>query len=210
MVNRIIVPLDGMAEETVLTMIGKLRKIPGVACFKFNDAWDDVEMGPRFFALLKDRHPDLPIWIDTKLKDIPNTMTNRVAKTIHACRPRFLTVMGDNTIEAMRAAMDAAKGTGTAILAVTVLTSMNEEDCNDIYGAPVKAKVLRFARNAALAGVDGIVCSPKELEFLKKYPELNGLKMVTPGIRPEWAQKGDQKRVTTPPRTPLKWGQTTW
>ncbi len=84
-------------------------------------------------------------------------------------------------------------------LAVTVLTSLGEEDVLRIYGCSVEAAVLKFARDAATANMSGIVCSPKELEMLAQYPELKGLLRVTPGIRPAWHQKGDdQKRVMTP------------
>ena len=84
------------------------------------------------------------------------------------------------------------------VLAVTVLTSLGEYDTYLIFGAPSKAKVLQFARDAKIAGCDGIICSPQELEFLGNYPELRGLLKVVPGIRPKWSVTGDQKRIMTP------------
>jgi orotidine-5'-phosphate decarboxylase len=103
----------------------------------------------------------------------------------------------------MRAAVKGAEknvNKKVKILGVTVLTSMNEEECNLSFGAPVKAKVLQFARNAVLAGLYGIVCSPLELEFLSKFPETDSLIKVTPGIRPQWHidPSDDQSRITTP------------
>lgn len=59
-------------------------------------------------------------------------------------------------------------------------------------------KVLQFARDAKIAGCDGIVCSPQELDLLGKQKELGDLLKVTPGVRPDWASAGDQKRTMTP------------
>lgn len=84
------------------------------------------------------------------------------------------------------------------VLAVTVLTSLEENNAHLIFGAPTKAKVLQFARDAKIAGCDGIVCSPQELEFLDNHSELSGLFRVVPGIRPKWSVVGDQKRIMTP------------
>ena len=84
------------------------------------------------------------------------------------------------------------------VLAVTVLTSLEENNAYLLFGAPSKAKVLQFARDAKTAGVDGIICSPQELELLGKQKELMGLIKITPGVRPEWAAVGDQKRIMTP------------
>lgn len=84
------------------------------------------------------------------------------------------------------------------VLAVTVLTSLSEEDAHLIYGEPSKAKVIEFARWAKIAGVDGLICSPKELGVLGKCEEFDDLLKVTPGIRPAWSGKEDQKRVNTP------------
>jgi orotidine-5'-phosphate decarboxylase len=99
-------------------------------------------------------------------------------------------------IEAMMAAVQN-KGI-SQVLAVTILTSLEENNAHLIFGAPSKAKVLQLARDAKIAGVDGIICSPQELELLGKQKELAGLLKVTPGVRPEWAAAGDQKRIMTP------------
>jgi orotidine-5'-phosphate decarboxylase len=99
-------------------------------------------------------------------------------------------------IEAMRVAVNNKRE--SLVLAVTILTSLEEDNAHLIFGAPIKAKVLQFARDAEIAGVDGIICSSKELELLAGQEELRGLIKVTPGIRPEWATAGDQKRVMTP------------
>jgi len=84
------------------------------------------------------------------------------------------------------------------VLAVTVLTSFEENMGHLIFGGPTKAKVLQFALWAQQAGCDGIICSPQELTLLRSRPELKDMLMVTPGVRPEWAAAGDQRRIMTP------------
>ncbi len=87
------------------------------------------------------------------------------------------------------------------VLAVTVLTSLGEDNVNLNFGSSDKAKVIQFTRNAKLAGCAGVVCSAKELPVIKNqkdYPELIDIITVTPGIRPKWSVTNDQKRITTP------------
>jgi len=83
-------------------------------------------------------------------------------------------------------------------LAVTVLTSHEENNAFLDFGAPSKAKVLQFAREAKLAGCDGVVCSPQELLLLDGQEELVGLQKVTPGIRSPEDPPDDQKRTMSP------------
>ncbi|MDP2632559.1 MAG: orotidine-5'-phosphate decarboxylase [Candidatus Curtissbacteria bacterium] len=153
------------------------------------------------------------VFLDAKLKDIPNTMKG-AAKAITVCNVKMFNVHATAGIEGMMATKEGVEeivkkmsGEVTVtggdlpnplILAVTVLTSFEENNVHLIYGAPSKAKVIQLARDALLAGMDGIVCSPQELEILGKQKELSKLLRVTPGIRPEWAVVGDQKRIGTP------------
>jgi len=87
----------------------------------------------------------------------------------------------------------------TEILGVTILTSLNEEECQQIFTCSTKAGVLRFARLAQLAGLRGIILSPKEVDILVNRFELV-LRLNTPGIRPKWSmvEDDDQARVLTP------------
>jgi orotidine-5'-phosphate decarboxylase len=95
--------------------------------------------------------------------------------------------------------MDTVSKKGNSkVLGVTVLTSLGGEICELIYGATPGAKVLQFARDSKLAGLDGLVCSPKETVLLRSRRELPGLILVNPGVRPAWAVKGDQARTETP------------
>ncbi|MBU4216497.1 orotidine-5'-phosphate decarboxylase [Candidatus Parcubacteria bacterium] len=189
--SKIIVALDGMDTEDALVLAKNLEGT-GVI-LKANDLLDGG-LGVTILEVLS-RHAE--VMDDAKFHDIPNTVKNRVKKHIFY-KPSLITVHASGGVAMMRAAVEAAGD--SKILAVTVLTSLNEEECNINYGMPVKAKVLQFARNAVLAGVYGIVCSPMELKFLSQFPELNKLKKVTPGIRPKWHldPNDDQSRITTP------------
>jgi len=98
----------------------------------------------------------------------------------------------------MRAAVEAASGSGLCLLGVTVLTSMDEQDVIDAgYEYDPHTLVLRRAEQALHAGMGGIVCSASEAEAVRRIvgPDMA---VVTPGIRPAGAAHGDQKRVVTP------------
>lgn len=85
------------------------------------------------------------------------------------------------------------------ILGITVLTSLDTDECVSIFGDEPEKKVVQFARMAVDAGIDGIVCSGKELRAIRAMTTLDSLITVVPGITPDWAKKpGDQKRVVTP------------
>lgn len=135
------------------------------------------------------------IFFDGKFDDIPNTVGG-AAKAVAGMNVKMFNVHASAGIEAMMAAV-SNKGQ-SLVLAVTVLTSFEENNAHLVFGAPSNAKVLQLARDAKLAGCDGIICSPQELELLRRQKELAGLLMVTPGVRPEWAAAGDQKRIMTP------------
>lgn len=137
----------------------------------------------------------LPIFLDLKLHDIPNT----VAKAIQALRPlepAILTVHAAGG-RAMLEEAKAAAGTGTKVIAVTVLTSLDAPDLEDIgvVGSP-HDQVVRLAALARESGLDGIVCSGQEVKAARKaWP---GGHFVVPGVRPANGKIGDQKRVVTP------------
>ncbi|MEK7570310.1 MAG: orotidine-5'-phosphate decarboxylase [Patescibacteria group bacterium] len=135
------------------------------------------------------------LFIDGKLNDIPNTVAG-AAKAIASLNPFAFNIHASSGLQAMQA---AAQNKGNAFLwAVTVLTSLGEDDCNVIFGASPKEKVLELARLAKTAGADGIICSPQELEILVGDSELEAMEFITPGIRPLWSVTGDQQRIMTP------------
>lgn len=198
--ERIILALDGMNAEEAIETAKKFsdkgifeKKIWGV---KINDLLDDNNPQEIIPALKKYGESGTKVFVDAKLHDIPQTVFNR-AKKLATAGADFITVHASGEIDMMMAAVDATKGTSAKILAVTVLTSLSEEEIHLNYGDPAKAKVLELARNAALAGVHGIVCSPKEVGFLNKRKELKNLIKITPGVR-IGSEIQDQKRVDSP------------
>jgi len=132
------------------------------------------------------------VFYDGKFDDIPNTVAG-AAKAVAKMGVKMFNVHASAGIDAMMAAV-ANKGE-SLVLAVTVLTSREENDANLTFGGPTKARVLQFAREAKLAGCDGIVCSPQELKLIRSRKELNGLLTVVPGIRSSDAPADDQKRT---------------
>ncbi|MDE2188354.1 MAG: orotidine-5'-phosphate decarboxylase [Patescibacteria group bacterium] len=133
---------------------------------------------------------------DGKFKDIPNTV-GAVSKIVgKMIKVGMFNVHASSGIKGMMAAVEN-KGE-SKVLAVTVLTSHEENNAFLDYGAPSKAKVLQYARNAKLAGCDGVICSPQELMLLDDQPELAGLRKVTPGIRSSDDPADDQKRTLSP------------
>ncbi|MDD2731589.1 MAG: orotidine-5'-phosphate decarboxylase [Candidatus Pacebacteria bacterium] len=137
------------------------------------------------------------IFWDGKFKDIPNTIAG-ASQAVNLIRGgiAMFNVHASGGIQMIKEAV-ANKGK-SKVLAVTVLTSFSAEECHFVYGASPKAKVFEFASYAKTAGADGLICSPQELEALALINEYKGLLKVTPGVRPDWASKGDQKRVMTP------------
>lgn len=137
----------------------------------------------------------VPIFLDLKLHDIPNTVARAVA-ALAPIAPAVLTVHAAGGRDMMRAAK-AAAGPHTKVVGVTVLTSLDEGDLRDagVSGSPTE-QVERLAGLARDAGIDGIVCSGAEVEHARsEWPE--GF-FVVPGVRPAGADVGDQKRVVTP------------
>ncbi|TZG27616.1 orotidine-5'-phosphate decarboxylase [Sphingomonas montanisoli] len=138
----------------------------------------------------------LPIFLDLKLHDIPNTVAKAV-QALNGLNPAILTVHAAGG-RAMMEDAKAAAPVGTKVVAVTVLTSLDGDDLNAIGvidGDP-HAQVERLTRLAKEAGVDGVVCSGNEVAAAKKiWPHGH---FVIPGIRPVGSQVGDQKRMMTP------------
>jgi orotidine-5'-phosphate decarboxylase len=141
-----------------------------------------------------------PIFLDLKLHDIPNTVAGGV-RAVLPLRPRMLTIHASGGSAMIQAAHQAALGAGDErpmILAVTVLTSLDQHDLHAAGVAATPAEqVLRLGRLAIESGADGLVCSPKEVSMLRQALG-PAVKLVVPGIRPEGAAVGDQARTMTP------------
>lgn len=189
--ERIVVALDVDSLDKALELVEELH--PYVGYFKVGLELLTNEGAPKVVQAIKEAGGK--IFYDGKFKDIPNTVAG-ASKAVAKLGVDMFNVHASGGIEMMKAAVDN-KGE-SKVLAVTVLTSLSEEDAHSIYGAPSKGKVIEFARWAKIAGIDGLICSPQELQALGKQKELDDLLRVTPGVRPEWAARGDQKRVMTP------------
>jgi len=160
-----------------------------------------IKLGLEFFmangrAGVHEMHDiGLPIFLDLKFHDIPNT----VAKAIQALRPlepAILTVHAAGG-RAMLEDAKAAAPTGTKVVAVTMLTSLDDSDLTSIGLKPdPHEQVMRLTELAKASGVDGIVCSGNEVAAAKKIWH-DGF-FVIPGVRPANGVIGDQKRVVTP------------
>jgi orotidine-5'-phosphate decarboxylase len=149
--------------------------------------------GPKFVAELVDKGKK--VFLDLKLHDIGETVRRATAQ-IATIGVSLLTVHAEPQV--MRAAVAGKGKSKLKILGVTVLTSLDQTDLHAMgYTQALNALFELRVRNAALAGVDGVVCSP--LEVAKVRALLGpGKLIVTPGVRSEGAAKGDQKRVATP------------
>jgi orotidine-5'-phosphate decarboxylase len=137
----------------------------------------------------------LPIFLDLKLHDIPNTVAKAI-QALHLLEPAILTVHAAGG-RAMLEDAKAAANTGTKVVAVTVLTSLDSRDLNDVgvMDQP-HSQVERLTNLAREAGLDGIVCSGQEVAAARKlWPD--GY-LVVPGVRPSNGKLGDQKRAVTP------------
>ena len=137
----------------------------------------------------------LPIFLDLKLHDIPNTVAAAM-QAIHVLEPSIVTVHASGG-RAMMEDAKAAAGENCKVVAVTMLTSLDEGDLGSIgVGGTAHDQVLRLADLAQDAGLDGIVCSGQEVAAVHKRWK-NGF-LVVPGLRPADAALGDQKRAVTP------------
>jgi orotidine-5'-phosphate decarboxylase len=150
--------------------------------------------GPR--AVEEVKHLGFDVFLDLKLHDIPNTVAHAV-KSARALGVSMLTVHTGGGEEMLRRAAEEA-GDAIQILGVTLLTSLGEEDLSPVAIVPDATEVVRRrALLARKAGIDGIVCSPKEIKTVRQCIGPHGT-IVTPGIRPQSAAVGDQKRAATP------------
>ncbi|MDD3449828.1 MAG: orotidine-5'-phosphate decarboxylase [Gammaproteobacteria bacterium] len=191
---RVIVALDYPSAAAALALVERLdparcRVKVGKELF--------TRAGPDLVRRLVDAGFD--VFLDLKYHDIPNTVAGACAAAadlgvwmvnVHALGGRAM----------MEAAREALEGGGRRplLIAVTVLTSHSEADLADIglAGTPME-NVRRLAALAGGSGLDGVVCSPREVTMLRESHG-DGFRLVTPGIRPSGAALGDQKRVMTP------------
>jgi orotidine-5'-phosphate decarboxylase len=140
-------------------------------------------------------HLGLPIFLDLKLHDIPNTVAGAM-QAIHVLEPAIVTVHASGG-RAMMEDAKAAAANGTKVVGVTMLTSLDDKDLKRTgVDGSAHDQVMRLAELAEASGLDGIVCSGKEVAAVHKQWK-EGF-FVVPGLRPAGSAAGDQKRVVTP------------
>ena len=136
------------------------------------------------------------VFLDLKLYDIGETVKRATRKICQSGAVTFLTVHGSRSV--MRAAFEGRGESKVKLLAVTVLTSFDQEDLADLgYPVAVSDLVELRVKNAVESGLEGVVCSPLEVARVRAVGG-PGLTLVTPGVRSAGAGAGDQKRVATP------------
>jgi orotidine-5'-phosphate decarboxylase len=204
--SRLIVALDVSSRDDALRLIEKLRGTVGM-----------VKVGLQLFSA---EGPTLvreivalgeKVFLDLKFHDIPNTVAGAVRSAANL-GVSILNVHAQGGTEMMEAAalaistpVDATDGglptiEGPAVLGVTLLTSLGESDLAEIgLSSGPEQNVVRLARLARNAGLDGVVASPREIRIIREQVASEGFIVLVPGIRPSWsAAVGDQKRVATP------------
>ncbi len=166
------------------------------------DSIDIYKVGLEFFlkfgasgiAELR-KNGDFEIFLDLKLHDIPNTVANSV-KSISQLKPKFLTVHASGGREMVSAA--ALADPSIAITAVTILTSLSDEELGELgFASNAEQSAVALAKIAVTAGARAIVCSPFEAGAIRSAVGA-GVTLITPGVRPVGSAAGDQKRVMTP------------
>ena len=157
--------------------------------YKFGLEFINSKNGRSFIAKIKDKI----IFADLKLNDIPNTCSSTV-KAIKDLKVNYLTIHINSGLDALRS---VKKISGKIkILGVTVLTSLNDKKLKETgHTRSVKNLVIKKAKLAAKANLDGIVCSANEVPYIKKIFKKE---IITPGIRLAGDKAKDQKRITTP------------
>lgn len=155
--------------------------------------------GPQGVEKVLDAAPEAQLFLDMKYHDIPNTVAGAVRSMCANFAPAYLNVHASGGLEMMQAGKEAC-GENTKLLAVTILTALDEDAVAAVGYVPgVAARVQQMALLTQKAGLDGVVCSAHEIESLRGVCG-DEFALMVPGIRPEGAALGDQKRVMTPKR----------
>jgi orotidine-5'-phosphate decarboxylase len=189
--DKIIVALDVPTKEKALHLVDQLRN--EISFFKIGLQLYTAEGPGVVRAVLA---TGAKVWLDLKLYDIPNTVT-RAVESASTLGVQMLTIHLSGGSEMIRVATAAARS-DMLLLGVTVLTSSTEQELRETgIIDTVEAQVIRLARLGAAAGIDGLVASPHEIKNLRRE-FANRIKIAVQGIRPTWAEPGDQKRFMTP------------
>jgi orotidine-5'-phosphate decarboxylase len=189
--NSLIVALDVATADAARRLVSQLSGSVGM--FKVGLQLFTAEGPGLVRELVKAGHP---VFLDLKLHDIPNTVSHAV-RSAADLGVSMLTVHASAGADALHAAAEAAGGQ-MVVVAVTVLTSFNDQDLQEIgVPSPIAAQVLHLAGLARGAGCSGVVTSPRETALVRQAQGA-GFAIVNPGVRPAGSQKDDQQRTATP------------
>lgn len=192
---KVVIALDYQDKQQALDFISQLE--PGSCRLKIGKEMF-THFGPEFVKQIVSMNFD--VFLDLKFHDIPNT----VAKAVKAAADLGVWMVnvhasgGRRMMEAAKAILEPYGDKAPLLIAVTVLTSMDESDLKElgIELSPAE-QVKRLAKLTQLSGLDGVVCSAHEARELKALLG-SEFKLITPGIRPEGSDAGDQRRIMTP------------
>ncbi|TEW51619.1 orotidine-5'-phosphate decarboxylase [Psychromonas algicola] len=192
---KVIIALDYDNKEQALAFIKQLD--PATCRLKIGKEMF-THFGPEFVKEVVSK--DFDVFLDLKFHDIPNT----VAKAVKAAADLGVWMVnvhasgGRRMMEAAKAILMPYGDKAPLLIAVTVLTSMDQEDLNELgINLTPAEQVKRLAKLTQLSGLDGVVCSSHEAEELKTLLG-DSFKLITPGIRPVGSEAGDQRRIKTP------------
>ncbi|QFI37209.1 orotidine-5'-phosphate decarboxylase [Moritella marina ATCC 15381] len=193
--SKVVVALDYADEASALNFVDKIN--PSQCRLKVGKEMFTL-FGPEFVRKLVAR--DFDVFLDLKFHDIPNTVAKAVAAAaelgvwmvnVHACG-------GKRMMEAAKAALVPYGDKAPILIAVTVLTSMEQEDLAQMgVNITPAEQVIRLAKLTKESGLDGVVCSSQEASMLKESLG-KSFQLITPGIRPAGSAAGDQRRIMTP------------
>lgn len=192
---KVIVALDYASKEQALAFVEQLD--PALCRLKVGKEMFTL-FGPEFVRTLVQKQFD--VFLDLKFHDIPNTVAKacKAAAELGVWMVNVHASGGQPMMEAARQAIADSAHPQTRLIAVTVLTSMDQEQLDQVAGGiSTNEQVKKLALLAQSAGLDGVVCSAQEATMLRGCVEERFL-LVTPGIRPAGSEAGDQKRIMTP------------
>ena len=195
MKKKIFIACDTKNISTIKKIISNTKTNKLIIGYKFGLEFFYSKLGRSFINNLKNKI----VWLDLKLKDIPNTVSSAIYALKDIKNARYLTIHASGGLEMMRAAKQAANKTNKKlkVLGVTVLTSFSESAIKQTgHTRKINSIVIQQAKLAKQAGLDGIICSGYEAKLIKKV--CKGMEIITPGIRLAGDTNQDQKRVMTP------------
>jgi orotidine-5'-phosphate decarboxylase len=190
--DRLIVALDFPSLDEAFSLVQKLQGRVGM--FKVGKQLFTRE-GPAAVRRIVDLGER--VFLDLKFHDIPNTVARAVESAV-SLGTSVINVHASGGRKMMQAAAEAAAGGNAAVIAVTVLTSLRDEDVREAgFTSGTEELVPRLARLALEAGLDGVVAAPTDAARLRQELGSDFL-IVTPGVRPAGSTKDDQARIATP------------